>query len=194
MPVKVPAPRVKARRKMNSVGRRPRVRTLSPVAASESRNTSRIQPARFQALAIQEPDARYRECKQDVLKSLELFVNAWDSSAISGSGAGARQRHNRRTGVEVGDHQCVRERQRPMAASMIARARLALTTRPRRYDSSPASMPASSSRVSTGSSSWTGSTTERRAGSSRGSGGMTSRFDMMTRLAVSLRLLPSVAT
>lgn len=41
---------------------------------SESRNTSRIQPARFQALAIQEPDARYRECGQEFLKSLELFV------------------------------------------------------------------------------------------------------------------------
>jgi hypothetical protein len=41
---------------------------------------------------------------------------------------------------------------RPRAASMISRARLESTTRPWRYDSSAASMPASSSGVSAGAS------------------------------------------
>src|SRR5207249_2864944 len=49
--------------------------------------------------------------------------------------------------------------QRPRAASMIWRARFASTTRPCRYDSSAASMPASSSGDKTGASSSTGSTT-----------------------------------
>src|SRR5262245_15205782 len=49
--------------------------------------------------------------------------------------------------------------QRPRAASIIARARLASTTRPWRYDSSAASIPASSSGVSAGTWSSTDSTT-----------------------------------
>src|SRR5438034_3119710 len=70
--------------------------------------------------------------------------------------------------------------QRPSAASMIWRARLASTTRPWRYDSSAASMPASSSGVSVGASSSTASTTYRPAGSSRSSAGMSLPFHVTT--------------
>src|SRR3989442_4628570 len=49
--------------------------------------------------------------------------------------------------------------QRPRAASMISRARLASMTRPWRYDSSATSMPASSSGDRVGASSSTDSTT-----------------------------------
>ena len=41
---------------------------------SEPRNTSRIQPASFPALPIQEPHARCRKRRQHFLKPLELFV------------------------------------------------------------------------------------------------------------------------
>src|SRR5438552_617894 len=71
--------------------------------------------------------------------------------------------------------------QRPSAASMISRVRLESTTRPWRYDSSAASMPASSSGVSAGASSSAASTTYRPAGSSRSSGGTSLPFQVMTR-------------
>src|SRR5688500_15904716 len=79
--------------------------------------------------------------------------------------------------------------QRPRAASMISRARLASTTRPWRYDSSAASMPASSSGESAGASSSTASTTYRPAGSSRSSGGTSLPFQVTTR---ALRGIPDI--
>lgn len=70
---------------------------------------------------------------------------------------------------------------------MISRARLESTTRPCRYDSSAASMPASSSGVNVGASFSTASTTYRPAGSSRSSGGTSFPFQVRVRVRRGMR-------